>query len=61
VAVEAFLNHALTFTGIAELIEEVLSAAAGRGDAESLEDILRTDAWARSVATAAIARGKVHV
>lgn len=61
IAVEAFLSQALTFTGIADVIEQVLSAAAGRGDADSLEDILQTDAWARSAAASAVARGHAHV
>jgi len=54
VAVEAFLQHKLTYTGIPAVIEQVLHAAAGRGPDDGLDAILATDAWARAAAAAAI-------
>lgn len=65
VAVEAFLNQQLPFTGIADLIEHCLDAAAAARlpAAGGLDDILETDAWARRVARerlAAAQRSAVH-
>lgn len=54
IAVEAFLNRQLKFTGIAKLIEEVLAKIpASNGD--SLEEILNDDLQARSIAKQLIA------
>lgn len=54
IAVEAFLNRQLKFTGIAKLIEEVLAKVpASNGD--SLEEILNDDLQARSIAKQLIA------
>lgn len=49
IAVEAFLDGRLGFTGIAELIEACLNAslAAQGAVAADLDDILAVDAWAR--------------
>lgn len=65
VAVEAFLNQQLPFTGIADLIEHCLDAAvaARLPAAGGLDDILETDAWARRAARerlAAAHRSAVH-
>ena len=56
VAVEAFLQNRIAFTRIAGLIEDVLEAAAGESlpGADTLDDILAVDAWARHRATAAL-------
>lgn len=55
IAVEAFLKQELAFTGIAEVIEEVLAAAGGQGTAAALEEILAIDGWARAAAREAVA------
>jgi 1-deoxy-D-xylulose-5-phosphate reductoisomerase len=52
VAVEAFLDGALPWTGIAEVAGEVLQA--GTGKAEELEDVLQADQEARRRARAAV-------
>lgn len=60
VAVQAFLDGALSFPGIADLVERVLdegesaSLGYGRDDLE-LEDVLRADGWAREHARGLIA------
>jgi len=56
VAVEAFLKQELAFTGIAEVIEQVLGAAGGQGPATTLEEILAVDGWARAAAREAVTR-----
>lgn len=57
VAVEAFLNGQLAFTGIAGMIEDCLDQAvsAGLPQAGNLDDILAVDAWARRAAAAQLA------
>ncbi|HUP92073.1 MAG TPA: 1-deoxy-D-xylulose-5-phosphate reductoisomerase [Solimonas sp.] len=52
IAVEAFLNGRLAYTGIAELIEHTLEASgrAGLPQASGLEQILAVDTWAREAA-----------
>lgn len=54
VAVQAFLDGRLPWTGIAELVDEVLQA--GTGKAEDLEDVLQADRVARERAGAAVDR-----
>ncbi|HSW13852.1 MAG TPA: 1-deoxy-D-xylulose-5-phosphate reductoisomerase [Solimonas sp.] len=54
VAVEAFLQQQLAYTGIPAVIEQVMDAAAGRGPDGDLEAILATDAWARDQARKAV-------
>ncbi|TAK55750.1 MAG: 1-deoxy-D-xylulose-5-phosphate reductoisomerase [Gammaproteobacteria bacterium] len=49
VAVQAFLERRLNFTGIAAVIDSVLQRHAGRA-VESLEDALAADAWGRAEA-----------
>ena len=51
VAVEAFLNNAITFHEIPRIIEAVLDAHEST-DASTLETILKADAWAREEARA---------
>jgi 1-deoxy-D-xylulose-5-phosphate reductoisomerase len=48
VAVAAFLEGALSFPGIAAAIDDALSRWPG-GEAATLDDVLRADAWARGV------------
>jgi len=48
VAVSAFLQGDLSFPGIAAAIENALSRWPG-GEASTLDDVLRADAWARGV------------
>ncbi|MCP4701314.1 MAG: 1-deoxy-D-xylulose-5-phosphate reductoisomerase [Gammaproteobacteria bacterium] len=55
IAVKAFLEERLNFTGIAKVIETVLSGLAGR-EAADLDKILEDDARARELAKEAIAR-----
>lgn len=50
VAVDAFLRRRLRFTGITELIEEVLAAGYKNVSAPKLEDVLEADSWARKKA-----------
>jgi 1-deoxy-D-xylulose-5-phosphate reductoisomerase len=53
VAVQAFLDRQIPFSAIAETNEAVLEAHISRSGGESLEslsDVLRADAWARSAA-----------
>jgi 1-deoxy-D-xylulose-5-phosphate reductoisomerase len=55
VAVEAFLNRRLSFTGIASLVETVLSKLAPTAsDVSSVEDLMALDARARSLAVACL-------
>ena len=63
VAVEAFLNHELGFTGIADLIEHCLEAAqgAGLGEATDLDGILAVDAWTRQAARTRLHGGQRRV
>lgn len=51
IAVEAFLNGKLSFTGIAKCIENVMSKANSIKN-PSLDDILMSDNWARQETTA---------
>jgi 1-deoxy-D-xylulose-5-phosphate reductoisomerase len=55
IAVSAFLEQRLSFLGIAEVIERVLSRTA-RGGLESMDDVLTADAEARRMAQEEIAR-----
>jgi len=49
IAVEAFLQGALTFLGIPEVIEQALDAGTARfGEPASLNDIREVDHWARA-------------
>ncbi|MEO5573464.1 MAG: 1-deoxy-D-xylulose-5-phosphate reductoisomerase [Gammaproteobacteria bacterium] len=57
IAVQAFLDGRLPFTGIARVIEATLAARAGRA-ASSLEDILEDDAAARAIAVAELPRAQ---
>jgi 1-deoxy-D-xylulose-5-phosphate reductoisomerase len=53
VAVEAFLHDRLTFTGIADLVEETLEAAERRGavkEPQNIEEAIAVDLMARSLA-----------
>ncbi|MEE9583298.1 MAG: 1-deoxy-D-xylulose-5-phosphate reductoisomerase, partial [Dehalococcoidales bacterium] len=50
VAVELFLSHSIRFTGIARLIEQVLSQHQPVAE-PSLEEITAADAWARDKAS----------
>ncbi|SEP77011.1 1-deoxy-D-xylulose 5-phosphate reductoisomerase [Solimonas aquatica] len=52
IAVQAFLEGRLGYLGIAPVIERSLSAAAGRTDAaaNTLDEVLAVDAWARRYA-----------
>jgi 1-deoxy-D-xylulose-5-phosphate reductoisomerase len=54
VAVAAFLAERISWTGIAEIVEEVLSA--GAGSADEVSDVLAADAVARERATAVVER-----
>ncbi|MGH8430239.1 MAG: 1-deoxy-D-xylulose-5-phosphate reductoisomerase, partial [Solimonas sp.] len=54
VAVEAFLQLRLAYTGIPAVIEQVMDAAAGRDPDHDLDGILAMDAWARGKAAAAV-------
>ena len=56
VAVQAFLEGALPFTGIPRLIEDCLSRCAS-GEVGDLEDILAADAMARALAREQLAGG----
>jgi 1-deoxy-D-xylulose-5-phosphate reductoisomerase len=61
VAVEAFLTGRLQFLHIAQLVEEVLAIASGRGllaEAEDLEAVLAVDAAARRMAQGALDKRK---
>ena len=49
VAVEAFLDGRLPYTGIYEIIKSVMEAHEVEG-APSLDDVLRADEWARAEA-----------
>jgi 1-deoxy-D-xylulose-5-phosphate reductoisomerase len=53
VAVAGFLEGALSFTGIAEVIEQALDDHEP-APADTLETVLAADRWARAVATAAV-------
>jgi 1-deoxy-D-xylulose-5-phosphate reductoisomerase len=55
VAVEAFLAERLPWTGIAEVVEEVLSSRPA-GNVNSVTDVVEADAWARQQARAAVER-----
>jgi 1-deoxy-D-xylulose-5-phosphate reductoisomerase len=59
VAVEAFLNARLPYTGIARMIESCL-AAAHLPIATTLEDILAVDAWARDWCRQQLQAGSVR-
>jgi 1-deoxy-D-xylulose-5-phosphate reductoisomerase len=48
VAVAAFLEGGLSFPGIADAIDDALARWPG-GEAATLDDVLRADAWARGV------------
>jgi 1-deoxy-D-xylulose-5-phosphate reductoisomerase len=50
IAVAAFLNSEIPFTGIPRLIESVLDAGATSSKADSVESILEADSWARETA-----------
>jgi 1-deoxy-D-xylulose-5-phosphate reductoisomerase len=52
VAVEAFLDRRLGFTGIARVIERTMDAHRSEG-VDSLPVVRRVDAWAREYARAA--------
>ncbi|MFN2588579.1 MAG: 1-deoxy-D-xylulose-5-phosphate reductoisomerase [Actinomycetota bacterium] len=54
VAVEAFLSGSLSFTGIAQVVAQVLDAHAP-DDAAGLEQVLAADGWARREASRAVA------
>jgi len=54
VAVAAFLGERIGWTGIAEIVEEVLSA--GTGSADEVSDVLAADAVARERAAAVVER-----
>lgn len=56
VAVAAFLEGRLAFTGIAEVVEEVLSRHM-TGTPRALNDIVEMDAWARREARIAVEKG----
>jgi 1-deoxy-D-xylulose-5-phosphate reductoisomerase len=49
VVVDSFLNNGMAFHDIPEIIESVLEKHI-RGEASSLETILKADAWAREQA-----------
>ena len=51
VAVEKFHEHAIAFTGIAQLIETVMDTFTG-GSADSMDAVLDADRWARQKAIA---------
>jgi len=53
VAVEAFLAGRLAFTGIAQVIEDVMAAVAA-GPADDLATVMKADAQARSAASARV-------
>ena len=53
VAVQAFLDEQIRFTDIANIVESVLSRASNH-NADSLDSILRQDAWARDAGYALI-------
>jgi 1-deoxy-D-xylulose-5-phosphate reductoisomerase len=57
IAVEAFLNNQMRFVDIPRLLEDVLSLSPIL-DAETLEQVLASDAQARSVARDAVARSQ---
>ena len=54
IAVEAFLAERLPWSGIAEIVEEVLDA--GTGSADEMADVLAADAVARERARASVLR-----
>ena len=57
IAVEAFLDDRLPWSGIAEIVEEVLNA--GTGTADEIADVLAADAAARERAQALVQRRSV--
>ncbi len=57
IAVEAFLDDRLPWSGIAEIVEEVLNA--GTGTADEVADVLAADAAARERAQALVQRRSV--
>jgi 1-deoxy-D-xylulose-5-phosphate reductoisomerase len=57
VAVEAFLAERLSWSAIADVVEEVLSA--GTGSADEVADVLAADSSARDLARAAVQRRSV--
>jgi len=57
IAVEAFLDERIPWTGIAEIVEEVLNA--GTGSADEVADVLAADRIARERAQAITARRSV--
>ena len=54
IAVEAFLAERIPWTGIAEIVEEVLNA--GTGSADEVADVLAADQVARERAQASVDR-----
>ncbi|MDQ6524279.1 1-deoxy-D-xylulose-5-phosphate reductoisomerase [Nocardioides sp. LHD-245] len=54
VAVDAFRTGRLAFTGIVDLVADVLAAHDGAAAAPSFDDVLDADRWARETAAAAI-------
>jgi len=60
VAVEMFLTGRVGFTGIHEIISEVLSSHAP-GPVSSIDDVLEADRWAREAAARAIEAKKLGI
>ena len=58
VAVDAFLAGRLAFTGITEVVEQVLSCHRG-GNPRDVADVLEVDGWAREQAHGALDRAPV--
>ncbi|MCD6580617.1 MAG: 1-deoxy-D-xylulose-5-phosphate reductoisomerase, partial [Desulfuromusa sp.] len=58
VAVEAFLNNQLSFLGISEVIEKVMSQHSGE-DLTTMEQALQADLWGRHKTHELISGGKV--
>ena len=58
VAVEAFLQHDLSFLGIPKVIEEIMSRHQ-HSDVKTLDQVLQADLWARKEAKELISGGSV--
>ncbi|OAN54406.1 1-deoxy-D-xylulose-5-phosphate reductoisomerase [Magnetospirillum moscoviense] len=59
IAVQAFLTGALSFLGIARLVEDALNAM-GPLPLDSLDDVMAADGWGRAHAAAALRAGRIR-
>ncbi|CAA7620462.1 1-deoxy-D-xylulose 5-phosphate reductoisomerase [Magnetospirillum sp. LM-5] len=59
IAVQAFLTGALSFLGIARLVEDALNAM-GPMPLDSLDDVMAADGWGRAHAAAALRAGRIR-